>query len=64
MIDCNDEEDIVYQCDVCQYIIRQKIRDVPPSYCPNCALSQKRGRMEPVYQECLKPAGAHENIHK
>lgn len=41
-------QEIFYQCKVCNYVLKPKEEDPAPSYCPNCALYNHKGEMVPV----------------
>jgi len=43
-----DEEQIVYQCKTCNFVLIRDRKDPPPSYCPNCAINHLKGEMVPV----------------
>jgi rubrerythrin len=45
---------VLYQCNLCNYVLKPKEEDPAPSYCPNCALYNHKGKMVPVSvtEEC------------
>lgn len=47
----NPQDEVVYQCGTCQFVLTQKRDDPPPSYCPRCAVNQLKGAMLPVARE-------------
>ena len=35
----------MYQCKICNYVLKPKDEDPAPAYCPNCALHSFKGEM-------------------
>jgi len=35
----------LYQCKICNYVLKPKDEDPKPAYCPNCALHSHKGEM-------------------
>ncbi|MFH1122669.1 MAG: hypothetical protein V1758_03305, partial [Pseudomonadota bacterium] len=52
-------EDVLYQCNRCHFILKQKRTDPPPSYCPNCAINHLKGTMTPVGDRHESAPGPH-----
>jgi rubrerythrin len=41
-------QEVLYQCNLCNYVMKPKKEDPKPSYCPNCAIHNHKGEMVPV----------------
>ncbi len=54
----NSQDEAVYQCGTCQYVLKQKRDDPPPSYCPRCAVNQLKGAMLLVFRETEHAGGS------
>jgi rubrerythrin len=40
-----ENEELMYECIICHFILKQKRGDAPPGYCPNCAINHQKGEM-------------------
>jgi rubrerythrin len=40
-----ENEELMYECIICHFILKQKKGDAPPGYCPNCAINHQKGEM-------------------
>jgi predicted Zn-ribbon and HTH transcriptional regulator len=40
-----DQAEVYYQCNTCQFVLKQRRTDPSPSYCPNCAIHHMKGTM-------------------
>ena len=38
-------QEVFYQCKICNYVLKPKEEDPKPAYCPNCALHNYKGEM-------------------
>ena len=38
-------QEVIYQCKICNYVLKPKDEDPAPAYCPNCALHSFKGEM-------------------
>lgn len=38
-------EKVPYQCNKCLYIVYLDENDLPPTFCPNCAINEPKGNM-------------------
>jgi hypothetical protein len=43
-----DEEELVFRCTTCNFVLKQEKGESPPSYCPNCAIQHLGGEMVPA----------------
>jgi len=39
------EKEIAYKCIKCSYILYKKSHELPPTFCPNCAINHLKGEM-------------------
>ncbi len=49
-----NQKGIAYKCNKCSYIVYINENDLPPAFCPNCAINEPKGDMiciEPFYSE-------------
>lgn len=37
--------EVMYQCKICNYVLKPREEDPKPAYCPNCALHSLKGEM-------------------
>lgn len=41
----NHKKGKLYKCSTCNFVIKIRRGESPPSYCPNCAINQLKGVM-------------------
>lgn len=41
----NHKKEKLYKCSTCNFVLKQRRGESPPSYCPNCAINHLKGEM-------------------
>jgi len=41
----NRKKEKLYKCSTCNFVLKQRRGESPPSFCPNCALHNHKGEM-------------------
>jgi rubredoxin len=63
-MDTKMNQEVFYQCKICNYVIRPKKEDPKPAYCPNCALHNHKGQMVMVVESGDRRPGLKVKIFK
>jgi len=45
-----EKSEVIYKCLKCSYVFEEGWSDVPPTFCPNCAINHLKGEIVSVMQ--------------